>query len=304
MKNLRVYKRMPEWSAATLPQGFRRKHNTKEGTWAQMTVHAGALRFTHLDTHGAELSSQVIDAAAEPQLIEPGAWHKVEPLDDALRCQLAFLCEPSRYLEKKHGLTAPHSEVWALLPELEAAPGRSVLDLGSGRGRNSFFLAEHGFTVTAVDHSETAIETLRQIQAAEDLKVSSSVYDINRASLAEVLEAGAVDHVISTVVFQFLEAARAKAIIDDLQAVTRNGGLHLIVSPVTSAEVPCPLEFPNLFERGELRDHYRGWEVLRYDETPGEFHKRDDSGQRYRAEFATLVARKPGPTAKRVGDRA
>jgi tellurite methyltransferase len=237
--------------------------------------------------HGA--AQQVLGALVEAEALGD--------LVELLRCQLTFLCEPSRYLEKKHGLTAPHSEVCALLPELAAAHGRSVLDLGSGRGRNSFFLAEHGFAVTAVDRSETAIETLRQIQAAEGFELSSSVYDINRASLAEVLEVGAVDHVISTVVLQFLEATRVQAVIDDVQAVTRSGGLHLIVTPVTSAEVPCPIALSTVFERGELRDHYRDWEVLRYDETLGEFHKRDEDGERYQAEFATLVARKPGQSA-------
>ncbi|MEM1155776.1 MAG: SAM-dependent methyltransferase TehB [Pseudomonadota bacterium] len=293
MKELRVYKRMPQWNAETLPQGFRRKHNTKEGTWAQLTVSAGALRFTHLNADGDEQSSHVIDAAAGPQRVEPGAWHKVEPLDDALRFQLEFLCEPSRYFEKKHGLTAPHSEVCALLPALEAAPGRSVLDLGSGRSRNSFFLAEHGFGVTAVDSSEAAIETFQKIQAEEGIALHSSVYDINRASLAQVLEAGAVDHVICTVVFQFLEADRLHAVIDDMQAVTRPEGLHLIVAPVTSPEVPSPIAFPGLLQRGELLECYQGWEILRYDETLGEFHKCDEHDQRYKAEFATLVARKP-----------
>lgn len=294
MKDLKTYKRMPQWSAATLPQGFRRKHKTKEGTWAQLTVLAGALRFTYLDADGAELCSRVIDAAGGPQLVEPGAWHKVEPVDEALRCQLAFLCEPGRYLEKKHGLTAPHSEVRALLPALEVAPGRSVLDLGSGRGRNSFFLAEHGFTVTAVDRSETAIATLKQIQSEEGFALSTSVYDINRASLADVLEAGVVDHVVCTVVFQFLEADRLHAVIDNMQAITRSAGLHLIVAPVTSNDVPCPIAFPGVLRRGDLRDRYTGWEVVRYDETPGEFHKRDEHGERYKAEFATLIARKPG----------
>ncbi len=294
MKDLRIYERMPEWSAATLPHGFRRKHRTKEGTWAQLTVHAGALRFTHLDADGEELSSRVVDAAAGPQLVEPGVWHKVEPLDDALRCGLVFLCDPSRYLEKKHGLTAPHSEVRALLPTLEAVPGRSMLDLGSGRGRNSFFLAEHGLAVTALDRSDAAIAKLRQIQTDEGFTLSSSVYDINRASLADVIEGGVVDHVISTVVFQFLEADRVPAVIDDMQAVTRNGGLHLIVTPVTSAEMRCPIAFPGILRRGELRDRYLDWNILRYDETLGEFHKRDRHGQRYKAEFATLIARKPG----------
>ncbi len=55
--DLRIYKRLGEWNATTLPQGFRRKHNTKKGTWAQLTVRAGALRFEHLDADGEEASS-------------------------------------------------------------------------------------------------------------------------------------------------------------------------------------------------------------------------------------------------------
>jgi tellurite resistance-related uncharacterized protein len=35
--------------------------------------------------------TKVLDATAGPQLIEPGVWHRVEPLGDDLRCQLAFL---------------------------------------------------------------------------------------------------------------------------------------------------------------------------------------------------------------------
>jgi tellurite methyltransferase len=140
------------------------------------------------------------------------------------------------------------------------------------------------------------IETLRKIQADEDIGLSSSVYDINRASLTDVLEGGAVDHVVCTVVLQFLETVRVDAVIDDMQAVTRPEGLHLIVAPVTSTEVPCPIAFSGLLQRGELLERYRDWEIVRYDEILGEFHKCDEHGEQYKAEFATLVARKPGTT--------
>lgn len=290
---LRVYKRLPEWSAQTLPAGFQRQHNTQEGTWARLVIYAGALRFTFLSEEGEALSSQILDAESGPQIVEPGVWHKVEPVDDGLRCQLSFLCTPDRYMEKRYGLTAPHSEVRDLLPRLAASPGRSVLDLGCGRGRNSLFLAERGFDVIAVDKSEPAVTTLREIQAAEGIECATAIYDINDAALASALPEGAVDHVISTVVFQFLDPARVAAVIQDLQAVTRPGGIHLIVAPMTSAEVPCPLPLPCLFEPGALKARYAGWVVERYTEALGEFHKRDAQGARHRALFCTLVARKP-----------
>lgn len=295
MSDLRVYKSMPEWDSDTLPLGFRQKHNTREGTWARLTVRAGSLRFTALSEQGEVLSSRALDASSEPLLVEPGAWHRVEPLDGALRCQLSFLCHPDRYFEKKHQLTAPHSEVRALLPELEASAGRAVLDLGSGRGRNSFFLAQRGFELTAVDRSETALATLRAIQAAEGIEFASRVYDINRAALTDVLagSGGEIDHVICTVVFQFLDPERVPAILADMQAVTRSGGLHLIVAPVSTQQEPCPIAFPSVFAPDELREHYASWQMLRYEESWGEFHKTNERGERLRSRFCTLVAQKP-----------
>lgn len=95
MSELEVYKTMPEWSAETLPSGFRKKHNTKPGTWARLTVLAGELRFVFLNDDGAVLLTKVIGAESGPQLIEPGVWHRVEPVDAAMRCRLEFLRERS-----------------------------------------------------------------------------------------------------------------------------------------------------------------------------------------------------------------
>lgn len=293
MASLKVYKVLPQWNAQTLPPGFRKKHNTKEGTWGRLSVLAGRLRYSELDDVGDVVKTHIFDPTSGPQMVAPESWHKVEPIDDDLLCQLEFLCEPHRYFEKKHQLTAPHSEVQALLPSLTNTPAASVLDLGSGRGRNTFYLAEHGFRVTAVDQSQNAIDTLRAIQDAESVDVRSHVYDINHADLASVLEGGEVDHLVSTVVFQFLDPDRVSAVIDNAKSVTRSGGLHLIVTPVTSDEVPCTLDFPCLFQRGELREAYQDWDIVRDEEALGTFHRTDDEGRRHRAEFATLVARKP-----------
>ena len=38
------------------------------------------------------------------------------------------------------------------------APGKNALDIGAGNGRNSLFLAEHGFSVDAVDISEEGLK--------------------------------------------------------------------------------------------------------------------------------------------------
>ena len=45
MQDLVMYKRMPIWTAETMPEAVQRKHNTKVGTWGKITVLTGELKF-------------------------------------------------------------------------------------------------------------------------------------------------------------------------------------------------------------------------------------------------------------------
>lgn len=105
MTKLIQYKTMPEWTADTLPKGFRNKHNTKAGTWAKLTILAGKLQYDALDADGNILESFVFDKDSDIPFVEPQAWHKVTPLSDDLRCQLSFYCRPEDYYAKKHKTT-------------------------------------------------------------------------------------------------------------------------------------------------------------------------------------------------------
>ena len=37
-QQLVCYKRLPNWTATTLPEMVTQKHNTKVGTWAKLTI--------------------------------------------------------------------------------------------------------------------------------------------------------------------------------------------------------------------------------------------------------------------------
>ena len=54
----------------------------------------------------------------------------------------------------------------------------SVLELGAGEGRNSLFLAEQGFNVTAQDISRVGIEKLAKAAQKKDLNIRTEVKDI------------------------------------------------------------------------------------------------------------------------------
>lgn len=49
---------------------------------------------------------------------------------------------------------------------------------------------------------------------------------------------------------------------------------------------------PFTFQPEELREYYRDWEIVKYNEALGELHKRDENGNRYKLRLATLLAKK------------
>lgn len=65
-------------------------------------------------------------------------------------------------LNQKYGMNPPHSEVVAACQVVE--PG-NALDMGCSSGRNALYLAERGFTVTAVDTNTAALGQLQSIIA-------------------------------------------------------------------------------------------------------------------------------------------
>ena len=190
------------------------------------------------------------------------------------------------YFTEKYGLTRTHSEVIAAMPYL--TPGR-VLDLGCGNGRNSLYLAANGFDVTAWDKNPSSIANIQRIAQAEGLtSIQSDVRDLNTLTFD-----GEYDFILSTVVMMFLESATIPGLIYNMQRCTKSGGYNLIVAAMDTADYPCTVGFPFAFREGELSNYYAGWDIVKYNENPGELHRTDEAGNRIKLRFATLFARKP-----------
>ena len=283
-EKLIAYKRMPLWTKDTMPEAVQRKHNTKVGTWGKITVLKGKLKFVELTEDGEEVASHVFEAGADNPMAQPQAWHRVEALTDDVEWFLEFYCEPKDYFPKKYNSNPVHSEVLEAMESL--SPGKA-LDLGCGQGRNAFFLAQHGFEVTAVDQNELALEILQSIVEQEDLEMTVGLYDINSANLKQ-----SYDLIVSTVVLMFLQADRIPAIIRNMQDQTNPGGYNLIVCAMDTEDYPCQVPFSFTFKEGELADYYKDWELVKYNENPGHLHRRDENGNRIALRFATMLAKK------------
>lgn len=189
------------------------------------------------------------------------------------------------YYSEKYGLTPTHSDV--VNAATIVAPGK-VLDLGCGNGRNSLYLNQKGFDVTAWDRNPMSINNLRQIIASEGLTgMTTDIVDLNALSFD-----GEYDFILSTVVMMFLEPATIPGLIANMQRCTKPGGYNLIVAAMDTEDFPCTVGFPFAFKAGELSGYYEGWELIKYNEDVGQLHKTDEHGNRIRLRFATMLARK------------
>ncbi|KAB0665806.1 methyltransferase domain-containing protein [Oryzomonas japonica] len=68
---------------------------------------------------------------------------------------------------------------------LRLAPGRRALDLACGEGRNSIFLARHGFRVTGLDISDVGIARGERQARAEGLEIDFRRQDLEGWHIGE-----------------------------------------------------------------------------------------------------------------------
>lgn len=290
MAKLICYKTMPVWHHDTIPPAFLQKHNTQEGTWAQLTVQKGWLTFAFTTADGEITEEHRFSPENQPPRIEPQQWHRILDTSEDVACQLAFYCTPEDYFTKKHGLTRTHSEVLAAMTHVK--PGRA-LDLGCGNGRNTLYLAQNGFTVDAWEVMADRLANLQRIAAEEQLSDRIKVRQVDLNDVESLPFEGRYDFMLATVVLMFLKRDTIEPLVEAMKANTTPGGFNLIVTAMDTADYPCTQPFPAPLKEGELSHLYEGWELVTYNENPGQLHKTDASGNRISLRFATMLARKP-----------
>ncbi|HEX8090088.1 MAG TPA: class I SAM-dependent methyltransferase [Blastocatellia bacterium] len=135
-------------------------------------------------------------------------------------------------------------------------PGGLALDLASGEGRNSFYLAELGFHVIALDISIRALEKCLKVARARKLKLDAVVADLSRFVMPENI----FDVVV---VFNYLQRSLAPSIIRCL----RPGGV-LIYETFTKDHLRCNPGFNPEFVlgRGELAGLFPSLRLMKYRE--------------------------------------
>lgn len=161
---------------------------------------------------------------------------------------------------------------------VETAPKLSAgvaIDLACGTGRNALYLAKHGWSVTALDGSETAIAIAGKRASERGLTLRAEVADLTASSFA--LPKERFDLVVIAYYWQPDLFPVAKASV-------RSGGAILTIAHTAS---PGEEASKKRAEPGQLLRIFSGWEILHHYEGPS----RDPA---HRKPVAEIVARRPG----------
>jgi SAM-dependent methyltransferase len=138
-------------------------------------------------------------------------------------------------------------------------PG-TALDLGCGQGRNSFWLASRGFTVTGLDLSPVAIEQAKAVAEELDVDVSFESVDLTNWD-----PAGRVWDLVVLTYLHLSEERRPVVHDAAIRAVAPGGRLIVIAHHLDNFEngVGGPPVPELLFTEQQLADDFSDLEILR-----------------------------------------
>lgn len=132
-----------------------------------------------------------------------------------------------------------------------------ALDIACGRGRNTLFLAESGYQVTAIDYSSVALEQLKQKSSQHRLQVETMLWDLEQQA---DLPQKQFDLIIN---FFYLN----RPILPLLKQSIKPGGLAIIRTFTTAGNgAPCQLGPEMVLNPGELKTYFTNWDILVYEE--------------------------------------
>jgi SAM-dependent methyltransferase len=164
--------------------------------------------------------------------------------------------------------SAPNSLLVAMARDL--LPGRA-LDLACGTGRNTLWLAERGWSVTAIDGSPSAIQTLRRSAGRAGVTVDAQIADLEKPEFTIAL--AHYDLIAMCYYFQ-------RNLIDQCKRGLVPGGVMVAIALLIE---PGKENSSFRLQPGELRSYFKDWEIL-HD------HEGTDAWQH---KVAELVARRP-----------
>ncbi len=188
--------------------------------------------------------------------------------------------EKSAFGDKPHGFVSK-------IPEL--LKSGKIIDIGAGQGRNSFYLAEQGFEVTALDNSEIALETIRSKNKGS---ISLVFLDLN-IDIPRNIEH--YDVVVISNVLHHLSKERAREVLKEIKEKSKPGCIHVIANITSEGDFyNLPKAQSRFYQApGELKEIYTDWEIVYYNEMISGARQRKEDGTPMQNLTAFILAKKP-----------
>ena len=156
---------------------------------------------------------------------------------------------------------APNAFLRRTAPRIR--PRGSVLCVADGEGRNSVWLAEQGFAVTAFDFAPNAVEKARALAARRGVSVDHRLSDLERWDF----ETGRYDALVA-IFIQFLPPETRDAAFDRMQAAVVPGGVFVLEGyrpEQVDYRTGGPPRRDHMYTREWIETRFAGWEILSLD---------------------------------------
>jgi trans-aconitate methyltransferase len=160
-------------------------------------------------------------------------------------------------------------------------PG-SALDLGAGAGRDTAYLLQQGWQVTAVDASPSAIAALKTMGHANLQVVPSRMQDF---------DPGTYDLINAQFSLPFVPRDQHGGTIARLQSALRHGGVMAVTFFGPRDEWNTEGTQLTFHTEAEIRALFDGWEILELEETDEDGQTADGNPKHWHS--FQLIARRP-----------
>jgi len=169
-------------------------------------------------------------------------------------------------------IQAPPAELVELIDSGELKGGKA-LDIASGTGNYSFYLAQHGFEVTAVDFSKKALEIGEKNNQKLKLPVTFKFADVTQ--IEEALPGDQFDFILDYSILHHLDPKVTDSYAKQVANLLKPGGKLLLVcysdkDQFAQGQGTAQGTYGNtMFYRTaeEIREAYKGLKEVSYKET-------------------------------------
>ena len=120
----------------------------------------------------------------------------------------------------------PQQTFVELVERGELTPSR-VLDIGSGPGENTIFLAEQGFSAVGIDFTPEAVEIARNRAAQHEVDAEFVLGDV--LSLEQFFVADTFDYVIDSGLFHSIRSEDLDKFVQQIRRVLKPGSIYYML---------------------------------------------------------------------------